>query len=208
MTSSESDAFRATTTQFLIDAQRDGFLVGPPRYAGYEMAPTKPKPLEEVACPWLHPKDPHWNSVVEIESLSPTLRWDPFPGPGEEVTYDLTMWSGTTGLREIQLGPIAYRRQGLTESFHHMETNLDASTYYVWAVRARYRLNDRIQLTNWSHESPTETSAPPRYCSFRTSSSLSSVKASDVPTTQSQWFPWGNWPLSPPDSERQEHSTK
>jgi len=168
---------------------------------------ASPSP-EEVSCPWLHPDDPLWESAVVIKSLKPLLRWDPFPGPGEEVTYDITVWPVETGLREVRLGPIAYERQWLTEPSHHMESTLDTAAYYVWAVRARYRLNDQILMTSWSHKIATGTSAEPHYCQFWTPSSLSFVNAPESPVTHSQWFPWGNWPLSPPDSERQEQSTK
>jgi hypothetical protein len=128
---------------------------------------------EEAVCPWFHPEDPRWDSIVVVPSLKPTLHWDPFPGPGEAVTYDLAVWPGETGLREVRLGPIAYNRQGLTEPSHHMEIALDSQTHYVWAVRGRYRLNDQIQVTKWSYENASGTSGQPHYCHFWTPPSLS-----------------------------------
>lgn len=191
------------------DPVSEGFYVFiTPPSDGLALKPSASPSQEEVSCPWLHPEDPRWDSVVVVQSLEPALRWDPFPSPVEEVTSDLAVWPGKTGLREVRLGPIVYEREGLTEPSHHMQITLDDATYYVWAVRARYRLNDQIQVTDWSHKSATGISAPPRYCFFWTRSSLSSVKAPDIPAMQSQWFPWGNWPLSPPDSNLEVQPSK
>lgn len=181
------------------DPVQEGFytFMTPPA-AGLAPTPSASPSQNEVWCPWLHPEDHRWYSVVEIQSLKPTLRWDIFSGPGEDVTYDLAVWPGETGLREVPLGPIAYERRGLTEPFHRMEVPLDGGTYYVWALRARYRLNDQIEETKWSYDGDGRTSPSPRYCYFWTSSSLSSGNTQNLQTRPSQWFPWGNWPLSPP----------
>lgn len=165
---------------------------------------------QAVSCAWFQPEifRKESDDLPLVHSLQPTLQWDRFPGPGEQVTYDVAVWRGGKGLREVQLGPIIYERQGLTELSHQIETALEPTTHYLWAVRAHFKLNDQIQMTDWIHEIDRGTSAQPRYCRFWTPSFLDLRKSADLPATRSQWFPWGNWPLSPPDSERQEQPTK
>jgi len=110
------------------------------------------------------------------ESVQPMLKWDPFPGLGEDVTYDLTIWSAKTGLHQVQRGFIVYDRQGLTEPSHKIETALEPSTHYLWAVRAHFTRDGETQVTPWSHEIAAEASAEPRYYHFWTPTSLSLPK--------------------------------
>ncbi len=86
---------------------------------------------DEASCPWLQPNDPRWDSILEVQSLKPTLRWDPFLGRGEGVAYDLAVWTEEMGLREVGLGTIVYERQGLTEPSHRIEAALDPATHYL-----------------------------------------------------------------------------
>jgi hypothetical protein len=124
---------------------------------------------------WLQPEDPSGDSgeVVAVTSLHPTLKWEPFPGPGEDVTYDLTIWSAKAGWSRVHQGPIAYERQKLIEPSHRIETALEPATHYLWAVRAHFKHDGQTQVTPWSFEISQPTSKEPHYYHFWTPASLS-----------------------------------
>ncbi len=86
------------------------------------------------------PEATHGNVGPEVESLQPTLRWEPSRRPG--VTYDLVVarvdkktsfWKGT----ERSVGGTVYRREGLPGTEHRLETPLEPDREYLWAVRER-----------------------------------------------------------------------
>ncbi len=86
------------------------------------------------------PGPPHGNVGPEVESLQPTLRWEPSQRKG--VTYDLVVaridkktsfWKGT----ERSVGGEVYRREGLTAPEHRLEIPLEPDREYLWAVRER-----------------------------------------------------------------------
>jgi len=95
-----------------------------------------------------------WTTVA---GLQPTLRWQNFPresdiqkapeemGRVKNVRYDLLI------AREHNLAPagIVYRREGLSESVHRVETPLNPRTRYFWTVRARFELDGRQRVTEW-----------------------------------------------------------
>lgn len=85
-------------------------------------------------------------SPTRMESLRPTLRWEPFSA--EEVTYDLRIWESKES--RTQLGEVAYEREGLTENVHALETSLSPSTIYSWSVRARFLEGGKVRVTEWS----------------------------------------------------------
>ena len=105
--------------------------------------------------------------------MQPMLKWDPFPGLGKDVTYDLTIWPAKAGWHQVQRGSIVYERQGLTEPSHRIETTLEPSTHYLWAVRAHSRRNGEAQVTPWSYEIAVETPGEPRYYHLWTPTALS-----------------------------------
>ncbi len=109
--------------------------------------------------------------VPVVESLKPTLKWEPFPGIEESGTawpdssmgfrkptpfvdvdaaavsnirYDLIIWKATETL------PIAYEREGLPEPSHTVETALKPNTHYAWSVRARFDLSGQTRVSEWS----------------------------------------------------------
>jgi hypothetical protein len=127
------------------------------------------KPIEQVVP---QPKE-RVDSGQRIEkSLQPNLKWDAFPGLGEDVTYDLTIWRAKTGWSQLQQGSIVYERQGITQPSHQIEVPLELSTHYLWAVRVHFKLNDQIQITPWSHEIAAGAPDEPRYYHFWTPTSL------------------------------------
>ena len=103
-------------------------------------------------------------SVAEVDSLRPTIRWEPFPGRHEiplvggrpyvdvdparidDVTYDLRIWRA----RNDHPQALVYERRGLADAVHPLDLDLDAATTYFWSVRARFRVDGLTRLTDWS----------------------------------------------------------
>lgn len=95
---------------------------------------------------------------VEVSSLKPTLRWEPFPRPVDrkadkegsldrigEVTYELRIWKTTDG----ESGGLAYAREGLKEPYHTLERPLEPGSRYLWSVRAGFMADGRYQVIEW-----------------------------------------------------------
>ena len=94
---------------------------------------------------------------VKAAGSRPTLRWESFPrasdrqadpeamGRVRRVRYDLLVW------REANLAPaeLVYRREGLPEAEHRLETRLASGTRHFWTVRARFELDGRERVTEW-----------------------------------------------------------
>jgi hypothetical protein len=150
------------------------------------------------------------------DSLQPTLKWESFPGT--QVTYELKIW------RSGRLGPeaVVYSRANIEQNSHKLEVTLEPSTLYYWSVRAHFSENGRDRITDWSRRSVKSTLAmkiltggiaalapdPVEEGFYVFITPQPASQGLQPAVTQSKWFPWGNWPLSPPDSERQEQSTK
>ncbi len=102
---------------------------------------------------------------VEVDSLQPTFRWEPFPGtheigvlrPGrpfvtEEperigaVSYDLRIWR-VKGGRPAEM---VYERSDVKQTSHRLGEPLEPATRYFWSLRARFELDGRIRLSEWS----------------------------------------------------------
>jgi hypothetical protein len=97
--------------------------------------------------------------VVEFKpkSLRPTLRWQSFPrktdideapeemvvGRVKNVRYDLIIARG-------DIYEVIYRREGLPDTIHTVETSLSPDTLYRWSVRARFEFDGRERVTEWS----------------------------------------------------------
>jgi hypothetical protein len=93
-----------------------------------------------------------------VDTLRPTLRWQGFPretditaapadmGRVKDVRYDLIV------AREQNLAPaqVVYRREGLPDTMHTIEISLSPAARYFWVVRARFKLDGRERLTEWS----------------------------------------------------------
>ena len=109
--------------------------------------------------------DPPPGAFVPVDSLRPTLKWESFPrsrdlsGSGadfyrriEEVRYELV-------LAEIGSPDRVYRRDGLKEASHKVETPLKSRTKYLWTVRACFRIGEEPRCTEWGAISDWEDSA-------------------------------------------------
>jgi hypothetical protein len=82
-----------------------------------------------------------------INSLEPTMSWEPFYGPN--VTYELKIW------RAGRLGPeaVVYSRANIEQTSHKLEMTLEPSTPYYWSVRAHFSQNGKDRITEWSKRS-------------------------------------------------------
>jgi hypothetical protein len=79
----------------------------------------------------LSPSVPRGLSAPEVDSLQPTLTWDPSDVPG--TTYDLVV------LERSPIPTKPYAREGLIQTSHRIEKPLLPGREYVWAVRAKGR---------------------------------------------------------------------
>lgn len=106
-------------------------------------------------------------STVVLGNRQPTFRWEPFPGAHEayglspeeifvdvepervsDVTYELRVWK-TVGEGE-SVGPVVYEKAGLRTTSHKIERPLDRATVYFWSVRARFRVDGVVRVSEWS----------------------------------------------------------
>jgi hypothetical protein len=86
-------------------------------------------------------------------------------GRVKNVRYDLII------VRERNLAPaeVVYRREGLPEAHHALETSLSSGTHYFWTVRARFELDSRERVTEWgsTHYMARERYSAPSHLSYR-----------------------------------------
>jgi len=101
-----------------------------------------------------------------VDSLNPKLEWEPFPGaheavssemrhkdflpkseiPADKVTYDLQVWKGESTRNLITV----YERKGLQGTRHTLETPLKPNEKYLWSVRARFEIDGKTRVSEWS----------------------------------------------------------
>ncbi len=95
----------------------------------------------------------------EVDSLQPTLRWEPFPRPRDhkpkneslisqikDVTYDLKIWQATNDYPER----LVCDATALPEPQFQLPYPLKHGTKYFWTFRARYTLNGQPQVSRWA----------------------------------------------------------
>ena len=126
-------------------------------------------PIYPVYSFWAAPK---------VDSLQPTLIWEPVPGrhdmpqpiwdwspetkpfiaaPFERirnVRYDLKIWRMVTDNlwrdREEFPEEVVYERKGIEGTSHKLLQPLEPDTWYVWSVRARFELDGKSRVSEWS----------------------------------------------------------
>jgi len=113
----------------------------------------------------------------KVDSLLPTLRWEPFPRPADlkadtdgwvarvrSVTYDLRIWRTVkAGHPFMYPGDLIYSRDGVPEPLHTVETPLAQDTSYLWSIRPRFELDGEVRVTEWSMlKFPNEWGFAPR----------------------------------------------
>lgn len=98
--------------------------------------------------------NPTWGHLerFQLHTLTPAFEWEPFPrgydvtigkgaGQAGDVKYDLRIYAD---------GEIFYERLGLAAPKHKLETPLGPCRDYRWTVRARFRLNGFVRVTEWT----------------------------------------------------------
>jgi hypothetical protein len=98
-------------------------------------------------------------AFVEVDSLQPTLRWEPFPDADarkddrdgrlsriRDVTYDLQI----LGAEADYPTEVLYARSELPEASHKLETPLLPAGKYFWTIRARFTLDGITRVTPWA----------------------------------------------------------
>jgi hypothetical protein len=109
--------------------------------------------------------DPPPGAFVPVDSLRPTLMWESFPRSRDlagsmadvyrrigDVRYELV-------LAEASSPDGVYRRDGLKEASHKVETPLKSRTKYLWTVRACFRIGEEPRCTERGAISDWEGSA-------------------------------------------------
>lgn len=102
---------------------------------------------------------PARDQFVKVESLQPTLRWEPFPNAKDQeadhehvlsrirnVTYDMEIFRAGEEDHPVEL---VYVRVGLPEPSHTVEDPLQPSAKYFWTVRARFELDGLTRVSPW-----------------------------------------------------------
>ncbi len=95
---------------------------------------------------------------VEVESLTPTLRWQTIGqvlmekeerridlATLSDITYELRIWETATEYS----GDLVYSRTGLKRPFHMVEEALAPGQKYLWTVRAHFLLNGKKRMSEW-----------------------------------------------------------
>lgn len=130
---------------------------GPVKPSGYDSGSKR------YVFPFM-PLDVGKQPVLEVDSLTPILRWEGFPG----ATYDLVIYQAVEVERylvpKIRMpGPKVYYREGLTDTEHKVETVLREDQLYFWSVRTRS--NDVVSdwarpLVHTKETGPSTVGAP------------------------------------------------
>lgn len=90
------------------------------------------------------------NTFRQIDEQRPLMKWEPFPWDYDaikkkrfrNISYDLKIYEYP--------GILVYKREGLKKSEHLLEEDLKKGTRYLWTVRARFELDKKVRVTEWS----------------------------------------------------------
>lgn len=120
------------------------------------------KPAMVGLRPDYPPVERKWHALlaefVEVDSLTPTFRWQPLDrvimdpsvpcenASTESVTYEIRIWRTVTR----GAGKLVYAKSQLTAPEHRLERPLDPGTRYYWSVRAHLAINGRLRVTEWA----------------------------------------------------------
>jgi len=132
------------------------------------------KPIEPPATIRILPfPKPAAVGFQAVSSLQPTLRWEPYtlftpsneeqgpqPIPISNVTYEIRIFQKTEGYSITwsygkntgNPGLLIYHRNDLAQPFHKLEKPLEPDVEYFWTVRARFVLEGRTRVTEWSEQ--------------------------------------------------------
>jgi hypothetical protein len=97
--------------------------------------------------------------------VQPTLQWERFPRDHDRidadgqyhqisnVRYDLRVFDAAIpSSTNIVLVPArqVYDGRDISEPYHKIESGLNACSDYFWTVRARFRLDGQVRVTEWA----------------------------------------------------------
>ena len=104
----------------------------------------------------------HW---TKVDSLQPTLTWQSVPGEHrvlmrdeprpfipfdvrdmKDVSYDLRIWH----VQDEGPEKIVYESFGIESTSHKLEVPLEPETRYYWSVRARFEIEGKHRVSEWS----------------------------------------------------------
>jgi hypothetical protein len=135
----------------------------------YVLQPLYPQLDTCFFCEGFFDRHPHRAignlEFVTINTVRPTFRWEKFPRPEDtdaidgnglritDVSYEVRIFdsaipSGTDIL--LVPGQLVYSSRNILENFHKIRRSLEPCKDYFWTVRARFKLDGRIRVTEWS----------------------------------------------------------
>jgi hypothetical protein len=83
-----------------------------------------------------------WKAVNPMYDDFSALSLRAFASPSN--TFTGRVWASVDSLTPV------YERSGLSEPSHAFETTLEANTDYAWSVRARFDVDGRTRVSQWS----------------------------------------------------------
>lgn len=117
----------------------------------------------------IEPRGERDNFFPVVYSLRPTFQWESFPRPADvklapaemgrimNVRYDLAIYRMSVDEKKLKENKsqvpsleFVYRRNGLPSTKYTLDNYLEPDTRYSWSVRARFELDGRLRVTEWS----------------------------------------------------------
>lgn len=126
--------------------------------ATFGLAPYEPAISLPPFTPFAPPKQAPQDYSTQVSSLKPLLRWEAFPRDSDRQQDPETMARVRNVRYELRVAALMrngslqtiYERQALPTAEHRVETALRSGSRYFWTVRARFDLDDRPRVTEWS----------------------------------------------------------
>lgn len=164
------DTARAAVHEMFLLYYPDGTLAGKPEKGqlvpDYVLKPLYPVPVQSIDLrgAFLDKYKSSFGNLqfVPVDSLQPTLQWEAFPRPLDvataggraarfsDVRYEIALFDARLTDLYYQPGMPIYRRSGLIEPSHRLETSLQPCARYFWSVRAHFKLDGWPRRTEWS----------------------------------------------------------
>jgi hypothetical protein len=94
---------------------------------------------------------------VDIDNLTPTLRWQAFPRPFDpnddaysDISYEVRIYTGEVRMLGVaEPATLLHRAAALVEPHYSVTTVLQPCSRYFWTVRAHFSLNGVPRVTAW-----------------------------------------------------------
>jgi len=129
------------------------YYVLAPEYPPAEYTRT-PFQVDDLAAPHIEPG--------AVATTPVTFRWERFPRSWDErradgtmqnvdnVRYELKIFESVTAGSWSRPGPLIYQAVDLSQPEHRVSAKLQPCTEYLWTVRARFELDGRTRVTEWT----------------------------------------------------------